>query len=179
MNNTINRNDIIVLDTETTGLGDDAVVCEIAIIDGFGNTLLNSLVDPQAEIPAGAIAIHGITNEMVKGQPTFHEILPKVKSIISGRTLCIYNAGYDLRIISQSISFEQLLWNRIADSICVMKDYAEYYGEVNYYGDFKWQKLVNACEQQGIDTSKFNAHRALADCQMTLALMNKFMVIEG
>lgn len=41
----------LILDTETTGLGDDAEIVEIAIIDQDKNVLLNSLVKPSKPIP--------------------------------------------------------------------------------------------------------------------------------
>lgn len=51
----------LFIDTETTGLGDDAEIVEICIIDSHGFILLNTLVKPTKPIPDEAIAIHGIT----------------------------------------------------------------------------------------------------------------------
>ena len=60
-----------ILDTETTGLYDDAEIVEISIIDENGGVLLDTLVKPLKPIPAEATAIHGITNEMVATAPTW------------------------------------------------------------------------------------------------------------
>lgn len=49
----------LFIDTETTGLGDDAEIVEICIIDSHGFILLNTLVKPTKPIPDEAIAIHG------------------------------------------------------------------------------------------------------------------------
>ena len=48
-----------ILDTETTGLYDDAEIVEISIIDENGGVLLDTLVKPLKPIPAEATAIHG------------------------------------------------------------------------------------------------------------------------
>lgn len=56
-----------IVDVETTDL--EGRVCEIAIIDTAGRTLLDTLVNPEIPICAEAIAVHGIT---VDG----HEKLP-------------------------------------------------------------------------------------------------------
>ena len=171
------KSDYVVLDTETTGLGSDARICEISIIDMSGNVLLDTLVNPEVEIPSDAIAIHGITNQMVDSAPTIESISNLIRDALSGKVLAIYNADYDIRLLNQSLG--NIDWNTSDCSFCVMCNYAEFYGELNYYGDFKWQRLTNACHQQGIDISEFTAHRALGDCQMTVALMNSFMDFAG
>lgn len=38
-----------------------------------------------------------------------------------------------------------------------------------FYGSRRWQSLSKACEQQGIAVA--GAHRALADCRMTLGVV--------
>ncbi|HHJ4165905.1 TPA: exonuclease domain-containing protein, partial [Raoultella ornithinolytica] len=51
----------LFIDTETTGLGEDAEIVEICIIDSHGSIMLNTLIKPTKPIPDEAIAIHGIT----------------------------------------------------------------------------------------------------------------------
>lgn len=169
------KSDFVVLDTETTGLGNDARVCEISIIDMSGDVLLDTLINPEIQIPADAIAIHGITNEMVKVAPTISSIFSDIQNFLSGKVLAVYNVEYDVRLLNQSLLSSE--WDTSIHHFCVMQSYAEYYGHLNSFGDYKWQRLTNACFQQGIDISVFLAHRSLSDCQMTLALMNEFMCL--
>jgi DNA polymerase-3 subunit epsilon len=57
----------VVLDTETTGLGHDAEIIEIAIICAFsGKTFINTLVKPRNPIPPSATAIHGKCRRVIK-----------------------------------------------------------------------------------------------------------------
>ena len=167
---------MIILDTETTGLDEDAEICEIAMLDGEGRVLLETLIKPTKPIPADAIRIHKITNEMVADAPTWKAIQPQFKKLIKGKQLHIYNAEYDLRILRQTAIVNKcafaFLFARVSGK-CVMLKYAEYYGEKNKYREgWKWHKLQSAARQCNVKVTR--THRALADCRMTLGVM-KYM----
>ncbi|MFQ3536806.1 MAG: 3'-5' exonuclease [Aggregatilineales bacterium] len=155
----------LVLDTETTGLGSRAEVCQIAVIDHTGQVLLDQLVKPSLPIPDDVISIHGITNEQVAAQPTWHRVRERVLSLIRGRTVVVYNAEFDLRLMRQSDAMCQLPiapYEQLADFQCAMRAYAN---------GGRWVKLSQACAAHGIPTH--NTHNALGDCLMTLALVRK------
>ncbi|MCY4410095.1 MAG: 3'-5' exonuclease, partial [Caldilineaceae bacterium] len=61
----------LFFDTETTGLNSSAEIVEVGIVDAEGNTLLESLVRPIRRIPSDAVAVHGISNAMVRNAPTW------------------------------------------------------------------------------------------------------------
>lgn len=172
--------DCLILDTETTGLGDDAEIVEITIIDTTGAPLINTLVKPSKTIPAEATAIHGITDAMVANAPHWTDVYHKVGALVSGRTVVMYNASYDARLLDQT----DLIWgvipdlkNGLADFQCAMRAYAEFYGQCSERGGYKWQKLTAAAEQQGIKIQG-TAHRALSDCLTTLGVI-KAMAANG
>lgn len=178
----------LVLDTETTGLFEDAEIVEISVIDRKGKVLLDTLVKPLGEIPEQATAIHGITTAEARAKGRdWPEVLKDLLNIVqSGEytSLQIYNSAYDLRLIEQTTKmhgFDLDIFGdfcHVANDWCVMKEYAQMFGQrltkpCIYTGaktGFKWQSLVNACKQQNLPVLK--AHRALADCQMTLNLIN-------
>ncbi|MBN5301022.1 3'-5' exonuclease [Serratia nevei] len=167
----LNRN-CLVLDTETTGLDDKAEIIEIAVIDGTGKVLLNTLVRPSKPIPPEATAIHGITDEMVKDAPAWPEVSPQLCSLISGKTIAIYNAEYDIRLLEQT----DRIWkvtpkiSVMPQIVCAMHEYAEFYGQRYERGGYKWQKLTAAAEQQGV-IIEGTPHRALSDCLTTLGVI--------
>ena len=71
------------VDVETTGAsaewGDRVIEIGIARVEGGQRVAeYQQLVDPGRRISAGACAITGITQDMVNGQPTFNDILPRV-----------------------------------------------------------------------------------------------------
>ena len=71
---TILQGSPLFFDTETTGLGSNAEIVEVGVVDAVGKTVLESLVRPRRRIPSDAIAVHGISNEMVRDAPTWAEV---------------------------------------------------------------------------------------------------------
>ncbi len=150
-----------ILDTETTGL-DDAEIIDICVMTRYGQPLLNTLVKPSIPIPPVATHIHGITDQMVADAPTFPDIYPKLKQLIEGKKVIIYNEAFDCNIIRYCCELHNLPPIRFYSS-CAMLWYAQYYGDWHdYYGNYKWQKLPGGGE-----------HRALADCQAVYRLLQK------
>ena len=60
----------LILDTETTGLGDEAEICEIAVIRQDGSVVLDTLVRPTGKISEDATRVHGITDADVRDAPS-------------------------------------------------------------------------------------------------------------
>ncbi|MEH2069773.1 MAG: 3'-5' exonuclease [Nostoc sp.] len=115
------------LDTETTGLN-NAYLVEICILSHHGSSLINTLVKPPVSIPAETTRIHGITNEMVAQSPEFSLIYPWLKQILEGKSVCIYNASFDIAILDNCCDYYDL--PRIEfQADCAMLLYADYYGE--------------------------------------------------
>jgi len=129
----------LFLDTETTGLDDRAEIVEICIIDFNAQVLLDTLVKPSRKIPLDARFVHGINDEMVNQAPTWLQIWPQVDAILKNRTVGIYNAEFDLRMMKQSHSMIGMPW-RIPNShfFCIMKLYSD------YIGTSRWKKLEDA-----------------------------------
>lgn len=161
----------VFLDTETTGLGDSDRIIEVAIVDLQGTPLLNSLINPGMHIPFEASRVNHITNDMVTNAPLWREIWPKVEEISRGRLIGIYNAEYDLRMLSQSNKIAGLDRRlRGIQSFCVMQLYSEWYGERNpRYNDFMWHKLEVAGRVCKIKMPI--SHRAVDDARLTAAVM--------
>jgi len=175
----VHNSGFIVLDTETTGLTDMDEIIEVSLVAFNGRVLLDTLVRPVNIIPPEATAIHGITSEMVRDAPTWEEVRGQIGWILVTHPqlhLVIYNADFDTRLLVQTEVTHGGKWFNpsVFDAVCLMELYAQYYGEQCPCdpSDFKWQSLTNACSQMDIDTTQFTAHRALGDCQMTIALMD-------
>ena len=85
----------VFLDTETTGLGGDARIVEVAIVDHLGRALVDTLVNPGIPIPWQASRVHGIHDDDVAGCPSLAQLMPHVDAAVRGRRVVIYNAAYD------------------------------------------------------------------------------------
>ncbi len=163
----------LILDTETTGLGDDAEVVELALVDCAGAVLLDTLVRPSGPVPAEAAAIHGITDAMLAEAPTWSEVHDRFCDLVEGRQVVIYSREFDTRVITQTARRYGLPAPQGFDPgriHCAMQAYAEFRGEWSAEkGQYRWQKLSAAAVQQGVTVT--NAHRALGDCLMTLGVV--------
>lgn len=163
----IARSDWAILDSETTGLGPDAEIIELALLDSRGVPLLDTLVRPLGRIPADASRVHGITDADVAVAPAFPAVAEQLARLLSGRAALIYNADYDLRLLRQSAARHGLALPRFTAE-CVMLRYADYWGEPGRDG-YRWQRLDAARARHGIPGG---AHRARDDCRAVLGLLH-------
>lgn len=160
--------DLLILDTETTGLG-NAEIVEIAVIDREGGTQFNSLIKPYHAIPLDVMGIHGITNERVKDAPQLPDVWKVLCDLLRGRQIVIYNASFDLAIIDYSARCWNLTPVRLRAD-CAMEEFAAFYGDWSeYHGSYKWKKLVDAAYYFGVDVE--GEHSAYGDAKMTLGVL--------
>lgn len=99
----------VVFDVETTGLslefGDRVIeVGAVAlehdkIVDAF-----HSLVDVDRPIDPAAGRVHGITEEMLRGQPRAEMVMPRFHSFIGDSLLVAHSAEFDLRFIGSEFT---------------------------------------------------------------------------
>src|SRR4030088_3771740 len=99
----------IVLDTETTGLdplrGDRLV--EIGCIEIFnrmptGQTF-HRYINPERDMPAEALAVHGLTTGFLASKPLFAEIVDEFLEFIADAPLIIHNASFDVSFINTEL----------------------------------------------------------------------------
>ena len=162
----------IYLDTETTGVRSDAEIVEISIIDHDGTVLLDSLVRPHRPIPTDAARIHGISDSMVAAARSWDQLWPEIEAIVGSRSVGIFNASFDLRLIEQSHRLANLPWLKLPFSaFCIMKLYAKFYGEWDIHRQsYRWQSLDKA--QRYCNIPLVNSHRAKDDAILARAVLH-------
>lgn len=171
----LNRTDVLILDTETTGYTEKSEIVEIAIIDTTGAVRLNELVLPQqAGVPAKAVEIHGLSKPKLRalGARPWPEVHEEVCNLISGcERLIVYNLEFDIRLLEQTAARYGLLFPPTGPAAdCLMKAYAELRRVPTDWGrGYKWHKLEDALRFEG--GRVVQTHRALDDCRMVLELL--------
>lgn len=160
----------LILDTETTGLDGGAEIIEISVIDCKGTPLLDTLVKPQGTISPEAGAVHGITDSDLRFAPSWPDVYRQLTQLVKDRTVVIYNANFDQRLITQTTNRYQL-WHLRMNAHCAMNAYAKFFGEWDQRRqNYRWIGLERAAHMEGI-TLTGDAHRALTDCRTTLQLI--------
>ena len=166
------RRDAAIFDSETTGLGSRDEFVQLGVIDLRGDVLLDALVRPSRPIPPEATAVHRLTDADVAGAPAFPALYGALRDALGGRTVIVYNAEYDQRILWQTCRLYDLPMIEAGRWYCAMKAYARYHGAWNsQHGDFRWHRLTAACAAEGVPVGA--AHSAIDDCRLTLALLRK------
>jgi DNA polymerase III subunit epsilon len=157
----------IMLDTETTGL-DPALghrVIEIGCVEMLGRRLtgqrFHSYINPEREIDAGAMQVHGITNERVAGEPVFGAIAAELIDFIRGAELVIHNAAFDIGFLNQEFSLLGLepvatVCGSVIDTLKMAREMRP--GRKN--------NLDALCRDFGVDNSNRQLHGALLDAEL-------------
>ena len=163
-------NEIIVFDTETTGLSYKDQILSLSIVNGCGDVLFDELIRPKWKKRwPEAQRIHHISPEMVKDKQTITPHKKKIQEIFDHAKVIVgYNVNYDLGFIKKAgiVLKDQ-------EIIDVMEDFAEIYGEWNdYYETYKWQKLSTCADYYGYKWDG-DAHSSLADTKATLYCFKK------
>ena len=93
---------LAVIDTETTGLGAQDRVVEVAVVVLDASTLetvdeYDTLINPRRDV--GPEHIHGISASMVEAAPTFEEIAGDLAARLDDHVLVAHNLPFDVRMV--------------------------------------------------------------------------------
>jgi DNA polymerase-3 subunit epsilon len=108
----LNKETFVCFDIESTGLDVkiDRII-EIAVVKFTFFEILESfesLVDPCRAISPESIAIHHITDEMVKGAPKVEEMLPKAIKLIGAHPIVGHGISFDINILCEAAKRERV-----------------------------------------------------------------------
>ncbi|HZF36436.1 MAG TPA: DNA polymerase III subunit epsilon [Candidatus Angelobacter sp.] len=155
----------IVLDTETTGLDPAAGhrIVEVACLE-----LLNHIptgreyqtyINPERDVPADALAVHGLTAEFLSDKPRFADIADDLLTFIADAPLVIHNAEFDVRFLNaefQRLARPPLTSTRIVDTLQIARQ--KFPGAP--------ASLDALCRRFAIDNSARTKHGALLDTEL-------------
>lgn len=152
--------DYCVIDLETTGLSfyyDN--ILEIGILKVINNQVVetyNQLINPGIPIPDFITDLTGITDDMVKNEPTINSVKGDVLNFLADNIIIGHNTSFDLNFIKTKFDVE--LSNKYIDTLQFSR---------KLYPELKKHRLTDLTNYLNIHNNK---HRALGDCMSTKEL---------
>ena len=167
----------IVLDTETTGIdpSEGHRIIEIGCVELMERQLTGRnyhvYINPEREVEAEAITVHGITNEFLQDKPKFAEIADEFFEFIKGAELVIHNAAFDIGFMDAEFARIKPVrktadYCGVVDSLAIAR--AKHPGQKN--------NLNALCKRYGVDNSDRELHGALLDAEI---LADVYLLLTG
>lgn len=158
----------VVLDTETTGL-DPAQghrVIEIGCVEIDNRKLtgrhFHCYLNPDREIDAGALEVHGLSSDFLADKPRFHQIESEFLEFIDGAELVIHNAPFDVGFLDHELratktdALSVTNFCSVLDSLLLARE--KHPGQRN--------SLDALCKRYGVDNTQRQLHGALLDAEI-------------
>ncbi|NPA29839.1 MAG: 3'-5' exonuclease [Epsilonproteobacteria bacterium] len=175
----------VILDTETTGAGDADRVCQLAylvadptLVGTEVAEIHNTLCEPPVPIGYGAMAVHHITPEMVKGKPPCEktEAFKRLLALnMPENFLVIQNAPFDLAMLEKEGFVSRM---RLIDTLrCLRHLYPEEESHGLQYARYRFGLYKNEKAEAKKAGVKITAHDALGDV-LVLKLLLDFLLQE-
>lgn len=158
----------VVLDTETTGLSaeDGHRIVEIGCIEIADRRLtgrsLHLYLNPEREIDAGAVEVHGLTRDFLADKPRFPDVRAEFLDFIAEAELVIHNAPFDVGFLNAELRRLERdddlrrYCREVLDTLKMAKDLHP--GQKN--------NLDALCRRYEVDNSGRAYHGALLDAQL-------------
>ena len=163
------NNCYVAVDTETTGLsdGDDAIV-EIGAVrvrNGIIVDKFSQLIDPERPMPIEAQTVNHISDQMLKGQPKIHEVLPAFLLFVGDDIIVGHNISFDYRFLAQACMRNRFMMpKRFFDTMSL----------ATHWPRAKNKKLETLAKEASVFNE--DAHRALSDAITVVRLIQATLV---
>lgn len=168
----------IVLDTETTGLepSDGHRIIEIGCVELVDRRITgetyHQYINPNREIDAGAVEVHGITSKFLQDKPEFAQVASDFLAFIKGAELIIHNAPFDVGFLNHEFGL-------LDDSPGLVADYCSVVDTLTMARRLhpgQRNSLDALCKRYEIDNSQRELHGALLDAEI---LSDVYLLMTG
>ena len=157
----------IVLDTETTGLEPEQGhrIIEIGCVELVERRLTGNnfhvYLQPDREIDAAAVEVHGITNAFLADKPRFADVVDDLMTYLRGAELVIHNAPFDVGFLDAELartSVSGVIVDHCAVLDTLQMARKKHPGQRN--------SLDALCGRYDVDNSRRDKHGALLDAEI-------------
>lgn len=162
---------MIVFDTETSGLSprrQDRIIEIGAVKFGNGGVVdeFSSLIDVDVPISPSAQAIHGISSQMLRGQPQPEQVFVAFRQFVGQLPLIAHNAGFDRNfLLAEYARLGYRLTNKIECTLQLSRK------RLAHLPNHKLETVYLALG--GVVDQKIKRHRALDDARMAAFVWEK------
>ncbi len=162
-----------IVDIETTGgFASNNDITEICIVVHDGARVVDrfeSLVRPMAPIPYYIQRLTGISHAMVASAPAFHEVAPRIYSLLQGKVFVAHNVNFDYSFLKHHLS--QAGFDLVCSKLCTVRLSKKVFPGLLSYS------LGSLCRHFGITIE--NRHRAGGDTNATVQLFEHILKNDG
>jgi len=177
MNGHISGKRTVVLDTETTGLDtrDGHRIIEVGCVEMVERRLtgnnMHVYLQPDRAIDAGAMAVHGITNEFLADKPRFANVAEELRDYLLGAELIIHNADFDVGFLEHEFALCDMPLElrrvcKVTDTLAMARK--QFPGQKN--------NLDALCKRLAVNNLHRTLHGALLDSEI---LADVYLVMTG
>lgn len=163
----------IVFDVETTGFnayGEDQII-EIGAVKLFDGKVIDSfskLIDPKRKLVKKITEITGITDEMLKGQPSEEEVVKEFLDFIGDYTLVAHNAKFDISFLESAI--KKYKFNELNNTVLDTLELSRTLEPDNFR-----HSLSALVKRYDIPFDEDSHHRAEYDAKATALIFHKML----
>src|SRR5688572_25452016 len=167
----------IVLDVETTGLDASSGhrIIEIGCVELLNRRptgqKFHRYLNPEREIDAGALAVHGIELTQLAQAPKFAEICAELIAFIDGAELIIHNAPFDVGFLDAELA--RLPEKRAVAAMCRVLDTLALARSLH---PGQRNSLDALCKRYSVDNTRRELHGALLDAGI---LVDVYLAMTG
>lgn len=157
----------IILDTETTGLSvdDGHRIIEIGCLEVVNRRItgnnLHFYVNPDRAIDEGAMAVHGITPEMLADKPRFGEVAEQILEFVADGQVIIHNAQFDVGFLDAEL--QRIGRGKFREACADVLDTLAMARELH---PGRRNSLDALCERYGVSNAHRKLHGALLDAEL-------------
>ena len=165
----------IVFDTETTGLEPELGhrIIEIGAIEIVNRRRtgrqFHRYLCPDREIDSGAVQVHGLTSEFLRGQPRFADVFDELREFLAGAELIIHNAAFDVAFLDAEMKAlctqRPDLAGLCTRDVCGVLDTLALARQMH---PGQRNSLDALCKRYSVDNSHRDLHGALLDADLLL-----------
>ena len=158
----------LILDTETTGLDPASGhrIIEIGCVELINRKLSGNrfhvYLNPDREIDAGAVSVHGLSSEFLADKPRFPDIAKDLIDFIKDSELVIHNASFDIGFLNNEFSLLGTEYKPVTEFCSVLDTLLmarkKHPGQRN--------SLDALCKRYGVESKHRTLHGALLDAEI-------------